>query len=315
MLIHLKACYSISGKIPARERVVFSFVVPLENKSDVLVEIKPGEKSAESMQEVEVSGRLHQVLLGDVHDAKNLPEDLQQELTQVTRGVSIATTKVLSLIKYCLYSSRLSENLFAVKEYYWSVDRSNWKRMPMAIFATLQVQHIEPLDDNTTHIIQQYIENDFEPFLALRHLYRSREERDPRYKWIDATIAAELAIKEFLIKKCPAMERILLEVQAPALDKLYGSILKDCANEESPNKKAIKNGADIRNALIHKPLKIEIGAQDAISYYSEIQMAIFHLLNLLYPKDPLIRRFFESSKLNRDKNIVRKMESIRQSIK
>jgi hypothetical protein len=278
MLIHLKASYSILGEIPTTKGSIFSFAVPIDDKSEVVVQLRPSEKSVESLLDVDVSDKLWTTLQSDIHDANMLSKDLQQELAQVTNGLSAATRKVLSLIKYNLFVSGMSENLASIRGDYRSIDRTHWKRMPMAFTAILDVQDLMPLDEKTAPDIQRYIENNFEPFLSLRHLHRSREESDPRYKWIDATIAAELAIKEFLIKKCPAVERILLDVQAPPLDKLYGSILKDCAKEESPNKKAIKNGAEIRNALVHKPLKTYIDAQDATSYYREIQMAIYHLL-------------------------------------
>jgi hypothetical protein len=58
---------------------------------------------------------------------------------------------------------------------------------------------------------------------AFRHLHRAENERDdPRHAWIDATIAAELAIKEFFILYKPELAPFVLEVPSPPLSKLYG---------------------------------------------------------------------------------------------
>ena len=102
--------------------------------------------------------------------------------------------------------------------------------------------------------------------------------------WIDATIAAELAIKEFLITYKPEVEVLLLEVPSPPLYKLYGSILKSYTGEKSPKVKELAEGAKIRNLLVHKPEQTNIDHQEAIDYVSDVEFAIGHLLYLLDPQ-------------------------------
>ena len=87
----------------------------------------------------------------------------------------------------------------------------------------------------------------------MRHLHRAKSENIAHHKWIDATIAAELAIKDVLSKANPDLELLLMEMPSPPLVKLYGVILEKHLGEKSPYLKRIKNGVEIRNRLVHKP--------------------------------------------------------------
>lgn len=294
MLIYLKECCTISGEIHSNsKKPKLRFKVPSENSPPVIVDIIPGEKRVESFHEFEASKEMWDVLQVDISDGRELPTELQIKLSEVTSDMTRATRKVLYLIKYCFNCVRLNENLFAVKNAYWSIDKSEWKSIPRRLSITIDTYNSIGLDENTTKTIQEYIDNDFEPFLALRHLHRAREESNPRYKWIDATIAAELAIKEFLIKFEPSLKTLLLEVPSPPLDKMYGSILESYTNERSPRLKELKKGAEIRNKLIHRPEDIHIDRRQANKYVHNVQIAIYHLLTLFYPDDPNIRTFYK----------------------
>jgi len=137
----------------------------------------------------------------------------------------------------------------------------------------------------------------FEPFLALRHLHRARTEDIPRYKWIDATIAAELAIKEFLMKLRPEVVTLLLETPSPPLHKSYGPVLESFGVERSPKVSQIRKGVEIRNKLVHRPEEIRITLQDANTYVRDVEIAVYHLLLSLYPNDPNVRRFYYTETL------------------
>jgi hypothetical protein len=149
------------------------------------------------------------------------------------------------------------------------------------------------LNEANAEAIQQYLDGGFETFFALRHLHRAKSEHNPRYKWLEATIAAELAIKEFLIRKKPEIETLLLEVPSPPLHKLYGSVLESFTNQRSPKLKELAEGARIRNKLIHRPEKFEIKGENANKYVHDVEIAIGHLLSLLYPSDPIMEKFFK----------------------
>lgn len=235
MLIHLKGCYNILGKIhssPKEHR--FQFKVPSKDKTSIIVDIISDEGIIESLYKYEVSKEMWDVLQMDICDVSTLSQELQAELSSMTSNILKATKKVLNLIKYCLNCPDLNDNLFSYKGIYWSIDKSKWKRIPERTYAIIDEHLFLSLNEKTSKSIQNYIENDFEPFFALRHLHRAKEERNPRHKWIDATIAAELAIKEFLIRLKPDIETLLLEVLSPPIHKLYGSILEYYTNEKSP---------------------------------------------------------------------------------
>jgi len=294
MLIYLKGCYDISGKInfvPKEPRLRFS--VPLGNNPPVTVEIIPDENSVESFQEFEASTELWEVLQSDIRDVKELPEKLQTQLSEMTTDILKATQKVLSLIKYCLNQIMVKENLFYIKGQYWSIDKSQWKMIPPIISMVIDTHGLIPLNENTVNAIQSYIQDDFEPFLALRHLHRAKNESNPHYKWIDATIAAEWAVKEFLIRFIPDVEAILLEVPSPPLHKLYGSILESYTDQRSPKLKGLAEGEKIRNKLLHRPQDIHISLEQANEYVHDVEIAIYHLLTLLYPNDPIMKHFYK----------------------
>ena len=292
MLVHLKGCYTILGKIRSNSKKNrLRFTVPLEDKPAAIVDIILDENSVESFHEFDVSNEMWAVLQTDISDGWKLPKKLQTELSEMKSGLLQATRKVLNLIKYCFNQAELDEALFSIKGTYWSVDKAEWKWVPMIGYATGAVHSFVYLNENTAKAIQKYLESAREPFFALRHLHRARKEGNPRYKWIDATIAAELAIKEFLIRIKPDIETFLLEVPSPPLHKLYGSILESLVNERSPKLKELAKGAEKRNKLLHSPQDIKIDAQQSNNYVQDVETTIYHLLTLLYPKDPIIKHF------------------------
>ena len=293
MLIHLKGCYTILGKICSNSKDnKFQFKVPLNDKSLIIVNIISDEGIIESFYKCKVSKEMWHVLQTDIHYGGTLNQKLQTELISMTSTLSKATKKVLYLIKYCLNCTDLNEDLFSTKGIYWSIDKSKWKSLPGITDAILDIQVIIPLNEKTSKSIQNYIENNFEPFLALRHLHKAKRENNPRYKWIDATIAAELAIKEFLSRYEPKIGTILLEMPSPPLRKLYGSILEYYTNERSPKVNELDKGAEKRNKLIHRPEDIHVDPEQVNKYIHDVEIAIYHLLTLLYPDDSINKHFY-----------------------
>lgn len=293
MIIYLKSYHSIEGEIcynPSENR--FRFSVPLKDKSPVIVDIIPNEKRVETFSEFEISTEMWNVIHNDL-DLKDIPEKIQNDILKIHSNISESVKKVLRPIKYCLKCIRLDENLISNTRIYWSRYKSNWKPLRDIIYCILDDRGLWQLNKKTATDIQKYIHNDFKLFFALRHLHRAINENNPRYKWIDATIAAELAIKEFLIRREPCIETILLEVPAPPLHKLYGSILKKYNDgEKSPKVNELQKGAAIRNNLIHKPDNTKISLKEANEYVHDVETAIYHLLYLLYQEDYKSYKYF-----------------------
>jgi hypothetical protein len=146
-----------------------------------------------------------------------------------------------------------------------------------------------PLNERTGSAVQASIDAGIEPLVAMRHLHRAILEEEPHHKWIDATIAAELAVKEVLCRAVPEIEALLLEVPSPPLSKLYGSLLKRYLGQESPFRKQLVTGQEKRNQLVHRPSFQKVSISEANEYVAAVEGAVFHLLSLLYPDDRLIK--------------------------
>lgn len=294
MHIYLKGCYTVLGKIECKDKGKrFSFVVAVKDEPSVTVHITPDDGTIESFHETEISNEMISFLREYMDDNnKKLPQNLRTELSKATSTLSQSTRRVLTQIKYGLNQKDLDEQLYSVRGVYWSLDNNNWERLPMLTSVVGSVDVFLFLTDETAHAIQEHLKLKApEPFLALRHLHRARREGNPRHKWIDATIAAELGIKEFLLRKKPELKALLLEVPSPPLNKLYGSILEKYADESSPWKNKIGKGAEVRNDLLHIPYYKTIDPWKANEYVNDVQSAIYHLLALLYPEDPLVDAF------------------------
>ncbi len=131
---------------------------------------------------------------------------------------------------------------------------------------------------------------DDEPLVAMTHLHRAIRETNPRHRWIDATIAAELAVKEVLIRKVPMLRSLLERLPSPPPPVLYGTVLEEYCGEKSPVLKQIEKGASIRNKLVHSPKEIEISEQDAENYVKDIEFALLHLRTILFNDDTCCKR-------------------------
>jgi hypothetical protein len=135
-----------------------------------------------------------------------------------------------------------------------------------------------PIGERTISSIQKYFDEGQEPFFALKYLHSAMNEKQSNFRWIDATIAAELAIKEFLIRLKPDIEKLILEPPSPPLYKLYGVVFESLTGQKSRKLKGIREGATKRNRLVHKPTETNIDAQEAHEYIIDIETAIYHSL-------------------------------------
>lgn len=288
--IYFKAEYGIRGKIDCDEPH-FDFTVPIgEGVDRVKVRFIPKSMAIKAQREAEVSDRLLEILRsgeGEL-DADELSTDAFEELYSLRSPLSRAARRVVSSIKYFLGRSDLGESLYVTTGNYWSEDGGEWKRSPRKLTITTSTQGMVPLNNEFAECIQGYLNEGREPFVALQYLHFAREETNVRQRWISATIAAELAVKEFLIARKADLAPLLLELPSPPLGKLYGSILEHYAGQRSPMRRALIKGVEIRNRLIHRPCECDVSVEQAIEYVGKVEQAIYHLLSLLHPGDPII---------------------------
>lgn len=197
---------------------------------------------------------------------------------------------ILALVKYHLRHFDLQEESYSVKSESWCGTAGEWRDIPTTASVSYDILSNQPLDEKTHIAVQAALTSEVLPLVAMRHLHRAKHESQPHHKWIDATIAAELAVKEVLCRAHPAMELMLIEMPSPPFSKMYGSLLKHYLGEESPFRKRLIVGQEKRNSLVHRPGAISIDRQEANDYVADVEGAIFHLLTLLYPDDELIRQ-------------------------
>lgn len=197
---------------------------------------------------------------------------------------------LLALLKYHLRHFELGESGFSIRSEKWRIDGGALRDIPFTTSCSLNNFSAQPLDERAREGVQAALDSGVTPLIAMRHLHRAKHESQPHHKWIDATIAAELAVKEVLCRAHPAMELMLIEMPSPPFSKMYGCLLKHYLGEESPFRKPLILGQERRNVLVHKPGAAVIGSQEANDYVDVVEGAIFHLLSRLYPNDDLIRR-------------------------
>lgn len=287
--MYIKSIYEIDGKIHYTENGTrFNFIIPINEKT-INVKLCPNENKICAYSEVDISEDIYNVLQNEKIIDEKFYQEIDNSLSEPFSFNHKAIKKVLLLIKYCFQQTNINENLIVNGKQYCSRDNLKWILYESGFHLTVDSDITIPLNQEKVEIIQKYINENYIPFFALSHLHRAMTESNPRYKWIDATISAELAIKEFLIRKEPTLEALLMDVPSPPLHKLYGSLLKEYAGVESPRKTKIQKGVKTRNDLVHKPETVEISRESANEYVHDVQTAVYHLLTLLHPHDSTLR--------------------------
>jgi len=161
----------------------------------------------------------------------------------------------------------------------WSTDRIKWKVIPLnEVNASIWGHQVNVRDDKWSNSLQTLFDAMESPLFATEHLHEAVRSRIDRFKWIQATIAAELAIKEVLSRLEPRLKVILFKLPSPPIDKLYRDVLMDIVGVSSPFTNKLKKGAEVRNKLIHSPESVKLNSQDVLNYTTMVKAAIDHLL-------------------------------------
>jgi hypothetical protein len=268
----------------------------------------------EAVSQIEISTQLFEELSRQCkkNPDQGLPcldfiPQVRDEFYNILNEFDFAIKKVISIMRSRFHIIGISDNIVDRDEKIsWSLDNVNFQTI-YCIKSSIVVLG-QTISKKDLHLIQNDLNNDNSPFfMAFRFLNSALNDDVPEFKILDATTAAELAIKEFLIRKNPALEKLLSELQSPPLPKLYGSILEQYSSvpgkngEKSPRLKVLDYGNQLRNKIIHSPTKLEIPEFFAYFYCINVESAICHLLTLLYPDDPLWKkRFIQSYSVSTD---------------
>ena len=293
MATFAKKEYEFYGKYPEKglDEWAFTQSIP-EASSPVKVTLTLAERNIVVVGEFDMSDQLIMFLETTPSDFKNLSESLASESYSITMSLHRVVKSLIEAMKYHLRNRYIRETLGS-KGTWWSKDGNAWRVWPQQMSCVVSSEAIPVFKERECKIIQKCLNEHRPALLGMRHLHRAMNEPQPRYKWIDATIAAELAIKEFFAIKFPETQILLLELPSPPLGKLYGKVLKAFCGQESPMRKILDNGAVVRNELIHKPTEKKIDLQEANDYVESVDVALLHLMSMLYPDDEGLKGFYE----------------------
>lgn len=277
--IHLRLTNGIYPPLPVeRTDSGFEFQQPSEY-AGFLVDLKilPAGDIIESMGAVELHSELAKTL--SETSSGDMPESTLQEMRKLFAPLHSANQRALDLIAQEL---ELDEpRVLTSGTSQWSLKGSTWVALPTnIIFTGESFRPRYSLDSEWSDHVQTVFNLRAEPFIAFEHLHEARRGRGTRFTWIEATIAAELAIKEALARLEPRLATLLFEVPTPPLRKLYSAILEDVAGERSPYVKQLHDGAEIRNRLVHRPEAVKLDLQKVVDYVALVDRAIWHLVGL-----------------------------------
>lgn len=204
---------------------------------------------------------------------------VRKEYLNISIALHNATRQIFDLIKQELYLYELRWLTSNPDEWFNNVEE--WKIIPWQTASTAWRSHsAHKLNKKWVSHLQLLLDRGEEALLAIDHLHEAERATGPQFQWIEATIAAELAIKEILVRIEPKLEVLLYNLPSPPLDKLYGDVLKSISGESSPFVNVVRDGARIRNYLVHKPKSHIFNYQEVYDYIANIKKAIKYLLDV-----------------------------------
>ncbi len=257
----------------------FTFVQPDSYDSvEIEVQLSAAGDELASRARFNISVDLSQ-RLSELAEPRQVGADDRDALITLTRKLAAAQRRLLHFI---LQELRIEarHTLTYRSGSHWSIDGESWKAVPSTgLMAGVNVRPLFKVDEEWHIHIQSLLHSHEEPLLATHHL-REAQRNDGPFAWIQATVAAELAIKEALLRLERRLEPLLLEVPSPPLRKLYGPLLEEYGGEKSPYVKELHRGAEVRNRLVHRPQEHSLVAQDVVDYVNVVEKSLRHLSRL-----------------------------------
>ncbi|MGC1007862.1 hypothetical protein [Pantoea agglomerans] len=184
--------------------------------------------------------------------------------------------KINEAVSFCL-NSKIESSIFIEILDFCSSKDSEYRLYPdLNTSAILDLSYI--FTDDFIQATSSYITDESKkPLLAFSILRNSLHQKNLRQRWIEITVAAELGIKEFFIRKFPSFEILMNDMPSPNIKKMYGSILEHYIGEKAPNLNAIQKGLEIRNSLVHSFSEQKINANLADDYTKAIKECLIFL--------------------------------------
>ncbi len=288
-LVSIRGTYKIDthydGKIFfANGKDCITFSIPFNNTQKAELLFYNDKKVVVTLQKELSENQLTYIKAQTVDFNKDNEKNIKGDLDQIA-------TKFLRLIKFIFTHTEIKETLFQRNICEYCIDGTQWHIIPNRSEHYYRAFSIEmSLGDNQISWLQLFLDKEIEPFMGLHFLHNAMNSRDEvKYRWINATIAAELCIKEFFVKyaknKDVNLDNFLLDMPSPSIEKMYGTILEDFTGEKSIKLKDLEDGMKIRNKLVHRYLideNIIPTIQKCDLYIKNVEIAIYQLLALLY---------------------------------
>ena len=186
-------------------------------------------------------------------DYDKLNDGEKKQLSDITRPIREAVRQFAGLLKQELHRYDVSDELIGNAHHEWSLDGNQWFRIPYGLSMQIRTSSLGNLNTATAKSLQELLSGNEEALVATSYLHQAMNSDNRRYQWIYATMAAELAIKEILVRIEPKVQVILEELPSPPLQKLYGDVLESIAGVKSNGLSTLQNGARKRNQLVHNP--------------------------------------------------------------
>lgn len=220
-------------------------------------------------------------------DLDDLPSAARRELRGLRIAAAACRSRVLLLVEQELWSDRMQADLLSgsSSSNSWSSDGSEWYPLPHKLQIHAHGRSYEPLTDAAVERIQALIDRGERALLATPHLLHARRAAAQnigaeKTSWVNAAIAAEIGVKEILVRLEPALQTLLVEAPAPPLSSLYGRILKAYGGGEFPGRlrRHLQSGAHTRNKIVHSPQPVPISPSGLHDYLDQVEEALKLLL-------------------------------------
>jgi hypothetical protein len=213
-------------------------------------------------------------------DYDKLSDGEKAAFQDITRPVKEAVLRFAGLLKQELHRYNIKDRLIGNLRYEWSLDGSQWFPTPRGLKVFTWVSHLGNLNERTADHLQKLLSGEEEALIATSYLHHARNLMNERYQWVYATIAAELAIKEILVRIEPKFRVILEELPSPPLHKLYGEVLQSVANVKLSKSDLgrLQRGAKRRNELVHNPRSATPTLDEVTNYIDFVDDKIKWLL-------------------------------------
>jgi len=225
------------------------------SKSGQLIKLKLPEDGKTIIAETVINNinpDIIQILRASDYDSLNKTE--QGKLREITKPIVDSMRELVGLIKQEHTRFDISDSLIGNVRTEWSLGAGKWYSTPYSI--TIEggaLPGLGNMDDKMAQHLQELLSKNEQPLVAINYLHQAINSNSTRYQWIYATISAELAIKEILIRIEPKLEVILSTLPSPPLERLYGDVLESLSGvkPQTSDLNRLKWGAIRRNKLIH----------------------------------------------------------------